>query len=86
MNIFVANLNFKIRGEYLREVFEEYGEVSSAKVIMDRRTGKSKGFGFVEMDNEDEALKAIEALNGQELQGREVVVQKAKPKEEVPTR
>ncbi len=82
MNIFIANLNFKIKSEFLKEVFEEYGTVTSAKVITDRRSGRSKGFGFVEMENEDEAQKAIEALNGKELDGRSVVVQKAKPRNE----
>ncbi len=82
MNIFIANLNFKIKSEFLQEVFEEYGTVTSAKVITDRRSGRSKGFGFVEMENEDEAQKAIDGLNGKELDGRSVVVQKAKPRNE----
>lgn len=82
MNIFIANLNFKIKSEFLKEVFEEYGTVTSAKVITDRRSGRSKGYGFVEMENDDEAQKAIDALNGKELEGRSVVVQKAKPRKE----
>ncbi len=82
MNIFVAKLNFQTESEELKAAFEQYGEVSSAKVIMDRETGRSKGFGFVEMPNEDEAYDAINGLNEQELAGRVIVVKKAKPKEE----
>ncbi len=82
MNIFIANLNFKIKSEFLKEVFEEYGTVTSAKVITDRRSGRSKGYGFVEMENDDEAQKAIDALNGKELEDRSVVVQKAKPRKD----
>jgi len=82
MNIFIANLNFKIRSEKLQEIFEEYGEVSSAKVITDRETGRSKGFGFIEMPNDNEASKAIEDLNGVEIEGKTIVVKIAKPKEE----
>jgi len=81
MNIFVAKLNFDTREDYLREVFEEYGEVTSATIIMDKFTGKSKGFGFVEMANDDEAQKAIDDLNESELDGRTIVVKKAEPRE-----
>lgn len=81
MNIFVAKLNFRTESEELKAAFEQYGEVSSAKVIMDRETGKSKGFGFVEMPNDDEANNAINGLNEQELGGRVIVVKKAQPKE-----
>jgi RNA recognition motif-containing protein len=81
MNIFVAKLNFRTESEELKTAFEQYGEVSSAKVIMDRETGKSKGFGFVEMPNDDEANNAINGLNEQELGGRVIVVKKAQPKE-----
>jgi uncharacterized membrane protein YgcG len=77
MNIFVAKLNFDTDSDRLREVFEGYGEVESAKVIMDRETGTSKGFGFVEMPNEDEANAAIEDLNENELDGNTIVVKKA---------
>ncbi len=77
MNIFVANLNFKIQDNYLRELFENYGEVQSAKVIMDRMTGRSKGFGFVEMVNADEAKSAIKELNGKEVMGKTLVVKEA---------
>ncbi|MFP4470131.1 MAG: RNA recognition motif domain-containing protein [Bacteroidales bacterium] len=74
MNIFVANLNFKVQEEHLREIFEAYGEVESARIITDRNTGRSKGFGFVEMPNEDEANRAIEDLNNSEVEGRNLVV------------
>ena len=77
MNIFIANLNYKVRNQKLQEIFEEYGEVSSAKIINDRETGRSKGFGFVEMPNESDALRAIEDLNGVEIEGRQIVVKKA---------
>jgi RNA recognition motif-containing protein len=80
MNIFVAQLNFRIQSDYLKEIFEEYGEVSSAKVITDQATGRSKGFGFVEMPDESEALNAIEELNGAEVEGKTIVVKKANPK------
>lgn len=82
MNIFIAKLSSQTTGEDLNEVFSEYGEVISAKVIMDRETGNSKCFGFVEMANDDEANNAIEQLNEATLNGNEIVVKKAKPKEE----
>ncbi len=81
MNIFVANLNFKIQNDYLKEIFEEYGKVDVAKIIMDRTTGKSKGYGFVEMQNETEALTAIKELNGAEVEGKVVVVKAANDRE-----
>lgn len=74
MNIFVARLNFKTRSEDLEKAFSQYGQVSSAKIITDRDTGRSKGFGFVEMPNEEEANKAIAALNETEFDGRTIVV------------
>lgn len=74
MNIFVARLNFKTRSEDLEKAFAQYGQVSSAKIITDRDTGRSKGFGFVEMPNDDEANKAIAALNETEFDGRTIVV------------
>jgi len=77
MNIFVAKLNFDTDSDRLREVFEGYGEVNSAKVIMDRETGNSKGFGFVEMPNDEEAKAAIEELNDNELDGNTIVVKVA---------
>ncbi|MDX2305469.1 MAG: RNA-binding protein [Microscillaceae bacterium] len=81
MNIFVAKLNFKTEESTLRELFEEYGEVDSVKIIMDHYTGKSKGFGFVEMPDDDEARQAITELEEYELDGNTIVVKKARPKE-----
>lgn len=81
MNIFVAKLNFRTNTEDLKKAFEEYGEVSSAKVIMDHGTGKSKGFGFVEMPNDSEANEAINKLNETELDNHTIVVKKANPRE-----
>jgi RNA recognition motif-containing protein len=81
MNIFVAKLNFDTQEDYLREVFEEYGEVASASVITDKFTGKSKGYAFVEMPNDAEAEKAIAELNESEIDGRTIVVKKAEPRE-----
>lgn len=82
MNIFVAKLNFDTQSEDLREVFEAFGEVSSAKVIDDKYTGKSRGFGFVEMDNDEEAMAAINELNDSVLDGNTIVVKKAEPRGE----
>jgi RNA recognition motif-containing protein len=82
MNIFVAKLNYETHEEDLRELFEQYGEVDSVKIIMDRDTGKSKGYGFVEMPNSDEGNEAIENLNEVELDGRTIVVKEARPKED----
>lgn len=82
MNIFVGSLPFKIVESELQEIFEEYGEVTSVKIITDRATGRSKGFGFVEMSNEEEAKKAIEELNNAEVEGRTIVVNKAEEKKE----
>ena len=80
MNIFVAKLNFSTDSEALREVFEQFGEVKSANVITDKETGRSKGFGFVEMPNDDEGDAAIKALDNSDLDGNTVVVKKAEPK------
>jgi len=77
MNIFIANLNYKVQSEKLQEIFEEYGDVSSAKIIFDRDSKRSKGFGFVEMPNDNDAQRAIEELNGVEIEGRQIVVKKA---------
>jgi len=74
MNIYVGSLHFKMNEAELKELFEEYGEVGSAKIIFDKYSGKSKGFGFVEMPNDAEAKKAIEELNGSEIQGRKIIV------------
>ena len=82
MNIFIANLNFKVRSEKLQEIFEEYGDVTSAKIISDRGTGRSKGFGFVEMPNDSDASRAIEDLNGVEIEGREIIVKQAEERKE----
>ena len=81
MNIYVGNLPFNLEEDNLKEIFEEYGEVTSAKIIMDKFTGRSKGFGFVEMANDDEANKAIEELNNAEVGGRNVKVNESKPRE-----
>ena len=82
MNIFVSNLSFTIQDEDLREFFTPYGEVSSAKVIMDRETNRSRGFGFVEMANDTEGQKAIKELDGAMVDGRALKVNVAKPREE----
>ncbi len=78
MNIFIGNLSFNLSEEELKQVFEAYGEVSSAKIITDKQSGRSKGFGFVEMPDDEEANQAIEALNGQSVGGRNVNVNQAK--------
>ena len=80
MNIYVGNIPYRLSEEELRELFEAYGTVDSVKIISDKFTGRSKGFGFVEMPNEDEAVKAIEALNDKEVSGRNLRVNKAKPR------
>ena len=81
MNIFVAKLSFDTDEDTLRHEFEAFGDVSSVKIIMDKFTGRSKGFGFVEMDDDDQAREAIEGLNGIDLDGRTIVVKKAEPRE-----
>ena len=81
MNIFVAKLNFDTLEDDLRAAFEQHGAVDSAKIIMDKFTGRSKGFGFVEMANEEEGQNAINALNDTELDGRTIVVKQSEPKE-----
>jgi len=80
MNIFVAKLNFKTKREDLEKAFAAYGQVTSVKIVRDRDTGRSKGYGFVEMPNAEEANKAIEALNNSQLDEREIVVKPANPK------
>lgn len=80
MNIYVGNLDFKVSESDLQGIFEEYGTVGSAKVITDKFSGKSKGFGFVVMDDQEEASKAIAELHGATLESREMVVNEAKPK------
>ena len=81
MNIYIGNLNYRTTEETVRSLFEEYGEVITVKLIKDRETGRKKGFGFVEMESEDEASAAIDALNDQELEGRNIKVNKAKERE-----
>ncbi len=80
MNIYVGNLSYNTTDDSLRVAFEAYGDVDTARVIMDRDTGRSKGFGFVEMPNKDQADAAIEALNGKEIDGRALTVNEARPK------
>ncbi len=82
MNIYVGNLDYSIEDADLEGFFEEYGKVNSAKVITDKFSGKSKGFGFVEMENNDEAAKAMEELNGASVENREMVVNEARPKKD----
>lgn len=82
--LYVGNLAYSVRDEELQQAFAQYGSVSSAKVMMDRETGRSKGFGFVEMGSDAEAQAAINGLNGQALEGRAIVVNEARPREERP--
>ena len=84
MNIYVSNLSFNVQDEDLKEFFTPYGEVTSAKVINDRETGRSRGFGFVEMSDDAAAKKAIAELNDATVDGRTVKVMEAKPKEDKP--
>jgi RNA recognition motif-containing protein len=86
MNIFVSNLSFRISDDDLKSLFEEYGAVKSAKVITDKFSGRSRGFGFVEMDAEEEANKAIEELNQADYDGKTIQVSVAKPRTENPNR
>ncbi|MDB5251060.1 MAG: RNA-binding protein [Flaviaesturariibacter sp.] len=86
MNIYVSNLSFNVQDEDLKEFFAEYGDVSSAKVITDKLTGKSRGFGFVEMPDDEAARKAIAELDNGTVEGRNIRVQEAKPKEDRPAR
>ena len=86
MNIYVGNLPWSISDDELRDLFTEFGEVSSANVIMDKFSGRSKGFGFVEMSNESDAESALEALNEKEIDGRNLRVNQAKPREDRPRR
>ncbi|HTN69121.1 MAG TPA: RNA-binding protein [Dysgonamonadaceae bacterium] len=80
MNIFIAGLSYQIDDADLKELFEEYGEISSAKVITDRDTGRSRGYGFVEMDDDSEGQRAIDELNGAEYDGRTLSVSVARPR------
>ena len=80
MNLYVGNLSYEMSEENLRNEFAEYGEVKSAKIITDRDTGRSRGFGFVEMNSDDEGKKAMEALAGKDCEGRQLVVNEARPR------
>lgn len=84
MNLYVGNLSYQMSDDDLHNAFAAYGEVSSAKIIMDRDTGRSKGFGFVEMPDDAEAEEAIKALDGADLAGRNIKVNQARPRTEVP--
>jgi RNA recognition motif-containing protein len=80
MNIYVGNLDYKVNENDLESLFSEYGTVSSVKIISDKYNGRSKGFGFVEMENNDEAKKAVSGLNGSSLKSRDITVNEAKPR------
>ncbi|MFN8259074.1 MAG: RNA-binding protein [Bacteroidales bacterium] len=82
MNIYVGNLHYDVTEDYLKSIFEEYGAVESAKLIIDKFSGKSKGFGFIEMLNDNEAQEAVNALNGSEIKGRNMKVNLAREKSE----
>jgi len=82
--LYVGNLAYSVRDDSLQQAFAPFGTVTSAKVMMDRETGRSKGFGFVEMSNDAEAQAAINGMNGQPIEGRAVVVNEARPREERP--
>jgi RNA recognition motif-containing protein len=86
MNLYVGNLPYSTTGDELRSMFEGYGTVDTASIVSDRFTGQSRGFGFVEMSNDAEAQAATEAMNGTQFQGRALVVNEARPREERPRR
>ena len=86
MNIYVGNLSYKMTDEDLGKLFSTYGAVSESKIVIDRETGRSKGFGFVEMPNQGEGDEAIRQLDGKEIEGRSIKVNVAKPKEDKPRR
>ena len=86
MNIYVGNLSFDVVESDLLQLFEEFGQVTSANIIKDKYNGRSKGFGFVEMPSDEEAQAAIDALNGKEVMNREMTVNQARPREERPRR
>ncbi|MBD3798065.1 MAG: RNA-binding protein, partial [Campylobacterales bacterium] len=86
MQIYVGNLSYRTTEESLKNLFEQYGEVASAKIITDRETGRSKGFGFVTMNDGAAALEAIDSLNGKDFDGRTFRINEAKPREERPRR
>ena len=84
MNIYVGNLPYSIDRDQLREIFAQFGEVRAARVVIDRESGKSKGYGFVDMDNDADANEAIAKLNGTEIGGRKAVINEARPREDRP--
>ena len=86
MNIYVGNLAYTVTESELQEAFSEFGEISSVRLVSDKFSGKSKGFGFIEMPNNSEADAAINALNESSFKGRDIKVNQAKPKEERPQR
>jgi len=86
MNIYVGNLSYKMADEDLGKLFSTFGSVSESKIVIDRETGRSKGFGFVEMPNQAEGDEAIKQLDGKEIEGRSIKVNVAKPKEDKPRR
>lgn len=81
MNLYVGNLSYRMTDDQLRQEFEQYGQVASCTIIVDKATGQSKGFGFLEMPSREEAEAAITGLNGRELQGRRLNVNEARPRE-----
>ena len=80
MNIYIANLSDDVNDDHLRQAFEAFGQVNSASIIIDKFSGKSRGFGFVEMPSEDEAQSAIQDLNGKDLKGQNIIVNEARPR------
>jgi len=86
MNIYVGSLNFKMKEDELRRTFEEFGEVTSAKIVSDKYSGRSKGFGFVEMPDDADAKKAIQELNGKDVYGRKIIVNESIERTERPER
>jgi RNA recognition motif-containing protein len=86
MNIYIGNLAYSVTEDDLRDAFSEFGQVDSASIINDKFSGRSKGFGFVDMPNDSEAREAIESMNEKDLNGRTIKVNEAKPREERPAR
>jgi len=80
MNLYIGNLDYAVKEDHLRELFEQQGEVTSVKIIIDKLSGRSKGFGFVEMSNDEEGQNAINALNGYSFKNRNITVNEARPK------
>jgi RNA recognition motif-containing protein len=84
MKLYVGNLSYSVNDAELRQMFEPHGNVTSASIVMDRETGRSRGFGFIEMGSAEEGNKAIESMNGQNIGGRALVVNEARPREDRP--